>query len=141
MTQEQKEKILEFFRKEKLAVLSYLHGDQPRSAAIDFSETEDLDIVFTTLSGYRKYENLKQNPNVAFTFGGKNNVTIQFEGKAKELSRTEFLPYLKYHIQKNPVELKFSEMLEAKFFKVNPAWIRYSDFSAKPNNIFEIKFK
>ncbi|MBI5529960.1 MAG: pyridoxamine 5'-phosphate oxidase family protein [Candidatus Doudnabacteria bacterium] len=140
MNQEQKEKVLELLKKENLAVLSYLHGNKPRSAVIDFSETGDLEIIFTTLLSYRKYEDLKQNSNVALTFGGKNNITVQYEGEAKELGKTEFLPYLKYHIQKNPIELKFSEMLEARFFKVSPVWIRYSDYGAKPNNIFEIKF-
>ena len=140
MTQEQKDKILEFLKRENLAVISYDNNGQPRSAVIDFSETEDLDIIFTTLTHYRKYENLKQNQKVALVFGGKDNITIQYEGEAKELSKIEFLPHLKYHIQKNPVELKFSEMIEARFFKVSPTWVRYSYYGAKPNEIFEIKF-
>ena len=138
MTQEQQVQILEINKKENLAVLAYDNNGQPRSAAIDFSETENLEIVFTTLTNYRKYENLKNNPKVSLVFGGKENITVQYEGEAKELSRVGFLPYLKYHIQKNPVELKFSEMLEARFFKISPTWIRYSNFSAKPNEIFEI---
>ncbi len=140
MTQEQKDKILEFLKRENLAVISYDDNGQPRSAVIDFSETEDLEIVFTTLTHYRKYKNLKQNPKVALVFGGRDNITIQYEGEAQELSEIEFLPYLKYHIHKNPVELKFSEMIEARFFRVSPTWVRYSDYGAKPNEIFEIKF-
>ena len=102
MAPEQKKKILKLFKNENLAVLGYIHEDQPRSAVIDFSETENLEIIFTTLISYRKYKNLKKNPKVSFSFGGKNSITIQYEGEAKELSRVAFLPHLKYHIQKMP---------------------------------------
>ncbi len=136
---EQKEKVLEFINGQKLAVLSYDNNGQPSSAVIDFSETADLEIIFTTLIGYRKYLSLKKNPKVAFCFGGDQNITVQYEGVAKELGKLDFLPYLKYHLEKNPVEAKFAEMPEARFFKVSPTWIRYADYGAKPNNIFEIK--
>lgn len=140
MNTELKEKILKFLKKENLAVLSYVNKNQPQSAVIDFSETESLEIIFTTLTGYRKYKILKKNPKASLVFGGEDKLTVQYEGVAKEMSRLDFLPYLKYHIKKNPVELKFSKMLEARFFKVTPKWIRYSDYGVNPNEIFEIKF-
>jgi hypothetical protein len=58
MIQEQKERILQFLKNENLAVIAYDHSGQPRSAVIDFSETENLEVVFVTLTSYRKYENL-----------------------------------------------------------------------------------
>jgi uncharacterized pyridoxamine 5'-phosphate oxidase family protein len=140
MGPEQKTKILEFLKKENLANLAYNHGGQPRAAVIDFSETEELEIIFTTLLSYRKYESLKNNPKVAFVFGGKDNITLQYEGIATELGKLEFLPYLKYHLKKNPIEAKFAEMLEARFFKVKPTWIRYANYGSKPNEIFELTF-
>lgn len=135
-----KAKIFNILKSEKQAALSYLHGDQPRSAIIDFSETEELEILFVTLTGYRKYEDLKKHPKVSLVLGGKDNITVQYEGVAEELSKLQFLPYLKYHLQKNPVEAKFSEMLEARFFKVHPAWVRYADYGQEPYEIHEINF-
>ena len=140
MIQEQKEKILQALKKEHLVVLSTAVNGNPEAAVIDFSETKNLEIIFTTLVGYRKYKILKKNPKVALVFGGERKLTIQYEGKAKEIGRVKFLPYMKYHFKKNPIEIKFAKMLEARFFKVTPTWIRYADYGAKPNEIFEIKF-
>lgn len=139
MTQGEKEKILKFLQKEHLAVLSYAEKNQPKSAVIDFSESKSLEILFITLTSYRKYKILKKNPKISLCFGGKKNSTVQYEGLAEEISKLSFLPYLKYHIQKNPIELKFSRMLEAKFFKIKPVWVRYSNFKKSPNEIFEVK--
>ncbi len=141
MKNHNRDKILKFLRRENLAVLSYAENGQPKSSVVDYSEDEDLQIIFITLLKYRKYSLIKKNPRISLCIGGKNNITVQYEGIAKELTRLKFLPYLKYHIKKNPVELKFSKMLEAKFFIIKPTWIRYSDFSAKPNEIFEITYE
>ncbi len=59
MTQEQKNKVLDFIKNQNLAVLATSVGDKPEAAVVDFSETDDLEIIFTTLISYRKYENLK----------------------------------------------------------------------------------
>lgn len=140
MIKEQRKKILQTLKKEHLAVLSTAFKDAPEAAVIDFSETKNLEIIFTTLVSYRKYKILKKNSKVALVFGGERKLTIQYEGKAKEIGRVKCLPYMKYHFKKNPIEIKFAKMLEARFFKITPTWIRYADYVANPNEIFEIKF-
>lgn len=135
-----KDRILEYLRKHTLTVVASCFKDQPRAAVIDFSETENLEIIFTTMQYYRKYEDLLDNPKVAFAFGAQGEPTVQYEGIARELTREEFKPYQDYHVSKNPVEAKFAAMDEARFFKVVPTWIRYADYGAKPNDIFEITF-
>jgi uncharacterized pyridoxamine 5'-phosphate oxidase family protein len=147
MGQGQKNKILNkeriafnFLKAHKLGVIATLNARKPEAAAIDFSETSKLEVVFTTLAFYRKYKNLNKNSKAAFVVGGEKGVTLQYEGLARELSRGAFKKYYKRHVQKNPVEKKFASMPEARFFIVKPTWLRYSDFTAKPNNIFEITF-
>jgi len=147
MGQEPKKKIsdrrklvLNHLGKHKLGVIATLNARKPEAAAIDFSETSKLEVVFTTLAFYRKYKNLNKNSKVAFVVGGEKGITLQYEGLARELSRGAFKKYHNRHVQKNPVEKKFAAMPEARFFIIKPAWLRYSDFTAKPNNIFEITF-
>ena len=137
---EKKKLVLNFLKSHKLGVIATAGGRQPEAAAVDFSETPALEIILTTLAFYRKYKNLKKNRKVAFVVGGEKSITLQYEGLAQELSRLAFKKYYKRHIQKNPVEKKFAAMSEARFFKVKPTWLRYSDFTAEPNNIFEIIF-
>ncbi len=137
---EKKRLVLNFLKSHKLGVIATSGGKQPEAAAVDFSETSKLEIILTTLAFYRKYKNLKRNSRVAFVVGGEQGVTLQYEGLAEELSRAAFKKYYKRHIQKNPIEKKFDVMPEARFFKIKPTWLRYSDFTAKPNNIFEMKF-
>ncbi|MCL5008863.1 MAG: pyridoxamine 5'-phosphate oxidase family protein [Patescibacteria group bacterium] len=137
---EKKRKVLRFLKQHHMGVIATLGGSQPEAAAIDFSETAELEVVFTTLAFYRKYKNLRKNSRVAFVVGGEEKITLQYEGVAEELSVKAFAKYLKRHVQKNPVEKKFAAMPEARFFKVRPVWLRYSDFAAQPNNIFEINF-
>ena len=140
MKAREKQRILNFLKGHKLGVISTVESGKPEAAAIDFSETSALEIIFTTLVGYRKYKNLLKNSKIAFVVGGEENITLQYEGVAKELNRTAFKKYYKRHIQKNPVEKKFAAMPEARFFRVKPTWIRFSDFTAQPSEIFETKF-
>jgi len=138
---EQKRVVLDFMKSQKLAALATAdERGKPEVAMVDFSETGDLEVVVTTLIIYRKYRNLSQNKNVALAIGGADNITVQYEGAATELSREEFKKFAAYHIAKNPIEEKFAAMPEARFFKISPTWIRYSNYAAKPNEIFEIKF-
>jgi len=135
-----KKLVLGFLKSHKLGVIATAAGRQPEAAAVDFSETNALEIILTTLAFYRKYKNLKKNRKVAFVVGGEKSVTLQYEGLAEELSRNAFKKYYKRHVHKNPIEKKFGVMPEARFFKIKPTWLRYSDFTKQPNEIFELKF-
>lgn len=112
----------------------------PEAAIVDFSETIKLEILVTTMQQYRKYKNLLENPRVAFVVGSEEGVTVQYEGTAQELTPQIFKKYSAWHFKKNLVEAKFAAMSTARFFKLKPIWVRYSDFTRKPNLIFEMKF-
>jgi pyridoxamine 5'-phosphate oxidase-like protein len=83
-------KILEFAKRHRLAVLATVSAwNIPEAAAV----TEELELVFDTLTTSRKYINLKANPNIAFVIGWDNEATLQAEGIAEEL-RGSALPSL-----------------------------------------------
>jgi general stress protein 26 len=142
MTNSQKRKIiLDFIKKEKIGVLSTVTPDgKPEAAVMAISQTDNLELVFQTPKSYRKYINLKKNPNVAVAFGWdvKEFITVQYEGIAKEARGQEIDECRKIHIAKNPESEKYAYIPENKYFRVKPKWIRYWDFNS--NEKIELSF-
>ena len=137
----QKTKILNFIKKQKVCVLSTVtKSHKPESAVIEFGETNNLEIVFDTITTYRKYKNLQHNPNVAVAIGLDSDIIIQYEGKAIELVGTAAKKYKESYWKKNPKAQKWESCPGIKFFKIVPKWIRYSDLSKKKWEVFEVKF-
>ncbi len=65
-----KQLVLDFIRKQKLAVISTVGNKGiPESAVLEFGETEKLELVFDTFTTSRKYKNLQTNKNVSFVIG------------------------------------------------------------------------
>lgn len=55
-----------------------------------------------TLSTYRKYKNLQDNPRVSFVIGWDDDISVQYEGIAVELKGEELKKYQNIH--KSPVK-------------------------------------
>lgn len=113
---------------------------RPEAALVAITEVGNLELVFGTLNTTRKYKNLKKNPRVAITIGNdvEKAVTVQYEGAAVELEGSELERCRGLHIKKNPRSKKFANRPEQRWFKVTPAWVRYSDLAAKPQVEFEL---
>jgi general stress protein 26 len=138
---ENKTKILNFIKAQKICVLSTLSPDgKPESAVIEFGETDNLEIIFDTVETYRKYKNLSNNSNVAVVIGWDKDITVQYEGKAIELVGDDAKEYKELFWKKNPKAQKWENYPGIKFFKIIPKWIKYSDLSKNPWEVFEISF-
>ena len=126
-TEEKQEIILNFIKKHKIAVLATVFPNhKPEAAVIEFGETDDLELIFDTISTYRKYKNLKQNKNVAFVIGWDEDITVQYEGIAQELSGRRLERYQRLYWKKNPSAQHWMTNSDIRYFKVIPKWIRYS---------------
>lgn len=136
----QKSKILEFIKTQTLGVVSTIGSKdgKPQSAVMAFSEADQLEVIFGTFRDTRKYENLKNNPNVSYVIGW-GDVTVQYEGIAEEALGDQFELCRNIHLAKNPESKKYAFDPRQRFFKVKPTWIRYSDFSFDPEQVFEIQ--
>lgn len=133
--------ILDFLKQHTLAVIATVGTDsKPESAVVGISETEDLEVIFGTSNVSRKYQNLQSNPHVSFTIGwdDQDTITVQYEGRAQELSASEIEKAKAAHLKKIPTSAKFLERPDQRYFKVTPTWVRYSNF--RGNNIFEVTF-
>jgi uncharacterized pyridoxamine 5'-phosphate oxidase family protein len=86
---DKKKIILEFIKKEKLAVLATVGETVPESSVLEFGETDNLEIILDMFTASLKYKNMKANPNVSLVIGWDEDITIQYEGIAEELSGKE----------------------------------------------------
>lgn len=124
------ESVLKVLQNNKFCVVSTVSEDgSPQGAVMAFSQTDDLKIVFQTPSNSRKYMNLHENDRIAITVGWdkEDMVTVQYEGRARELSEEEIDQYREMHVRKNEDSRAYAYLPENKYFIVSPTWVRYSD--------------
>ncbi len=134
-----KETIRRLINQSKLAVLSTITPENTsESAVVEVSARDNLELIFDTLPIFRKYKNLNNNQNVSVVIGWEP-ATIQYEGIATELTGDVLEEYKQIHFSKFPEAVKF-EKLGIKFFRVIPRWIRYTDVSRQPWEVFEVEF-
>ncbi len=89
-----KKLILDFIKKQKLAVISTITPkNTPQSAVLEFGETNNLEIIIDMFTSSRKYKNLQTNPNVSLVIGWDENITVQYEGVAQELIGDKAIEY------------------------------------------------
>ncbi|HEX3139320.1 MAG TPA: pyridoxamine 5'-phosphate oxidase family protein [Rhizobacter sp.] len=112
----------------------------PQAAIIGFAVTDQLELVFDTLSSSRKAANLRVNPRLALVIGGWNEAqpkTLQYEGDAdfpggdelERLRQTYFKAF-----PNGPTRLSWPGIT---YVRVRPRWVRFSDFSVEPPAISE----
>ena len=136
-----KKAILEFISRERLAVIATVSPEgNPHGAVLEFGQTEELEIIFDTFERSRKYQNIINDPRVAFTIGWDKDITVQYEGIAHELSGDELEQSKQFYFAKNPGAQKWENVSGIRFFKVEPTWVRYSDLNVDPWEVFEVTF-
>ncbi|MEO6730687.1 MAG: pyridoxamine 5'-phosphate oxidase family protein [Ferruginibacter sp.] len=131
-----------FIRRYKYAVVATVSpGNSPESACVGIAVTEDLKIIFDTVSDSRKYQNLLLNPNISFVIGCDNGQTIQYEGTATIPDANELDSILRVYFEIFPDGKERKENWKnIAYFCVVPRWIRFSDFNQTDTQIEEMKF-
>ena len=126
----------------KYAVLSTVTKENlPEAALVGIAVTEDLKIIFDTVTTSRKFQNLNDNPAIAFVIGWDDEQTVQYEGIARIPSESELDELLKTYFDVFPEGVERKEnWKDIAYFCVEPKWIRYSNFN-QPGRIEELEFK
>ena len=139
---DKKKFLFDFIRKYKIAVIATVNQDgKPEAAVLEFGETENLELIFDTFSESRKCKNIQNNRNIAFVIGWDEDITVQYEGEAFELTHTnELEKYKQAFFKKNPEAKRWERRKGIVYFKVIPKWIRYSDLRVHLWKIFEVEF-
>ena len=135
------EEVFAFMDEERLGVLSTARRDgQPEAALMGIAVTPELEIVFDTVRSSRKYPILKENPQVAWVVGCTTEVTVQYEGEARELEGEELARYKKIYFAKWPDGPTRESWPGITYFVVRPKWVRYCDYNPGTRKIEEKEF-
>jgi len=138
--------VLNFLKEQPMATISTVAkgSNQPESALIAFTQTQDLEIVFESFIDTRKWRNLKTNPYVAFVIGWDTNkhITVQYEGIATPIPGSEAEKYIQLFLVKDtPCTEKFLRDPRVQLYKATPVWVRYSDYTMNVPKVIEIDFR
>lgn len=134
-----------FLSQQPMATIATLDAQtaKPESALIAFAELDSLEIIFETYYDSRKYANLQHNRRVALVVGfdPKKHVTLQYEGKATELTGDDIEKYKKIFLQKDtPCTEEFLNNPKVRLFIARPTWMAYSDYTGKKPKIIELNY-
>jgi general stress protein 26 len=131
--------LIAFLRAQKWAVeASVSPSGAPQAAVIGVAVTEDLELVFDTLSDTRKAQNLRANPRVAFVIGWDDGQTVQYEGVVDVPSGETLARLKEVYLAKFPDGVERESWPGITYFRARPTWIRYSDFRGATPAVIEI---
>ena len=114
----------------------------PQAAVIGIAVTDAFEIVFDTLGGSRKAQNLRVNRRVALVLGNSHDGderTIQYEGLADEPTGAELQRLKGIYFGVFPDGREREKWPGMTYFRVTPVWIRYSNYNVNPPEIVEFE--
>jgi len=133
--------LLQFLRQHRLAVQSSVSAlNHAQAAVVGFAVSEAFEIIFDTLDSTRKVANLRANPRIALVIGGLDagdERTVQYEGIADEPSGAELERLTEIYYQVYPDGRTRRSWPGLIYIRVQPTWIRYSDYNRDPPQITE----
>ncbi len=137
--------VLGFLRTQRHAVQASVTSlGLPQTALVGVAFTEQLEIVFDTLSGTRKFANLHANPQISFVIGGwedGNERTVQYQGVADFPDGAELQRLQTIYFEVFPLGRARLEWPDIAYVRVRPVWLRYSDYRSKPAVLQEFEFQ
>ncbi|MDQ2777480.1 MAG: pyridoxamine 5'-phosphate oxidase family protein [Acidobacteriota bacterium] len=133
--------VVAFIAGHKLGVLGSISPlGTPQSALVGIAVTPELEIIFDTVNTSRKYRNLTTNPAASFVIGWEGEITLQYEGEAREPRGPELGHHKEIYFAAWPECLAHENWPGIAYFVVRPKWIRYSDYNQTPPLIEEFLF-
>ena len=123
--------VLAFLRTKKFGVVSTLSPEgKPQAAVVGIAVTDDLEILFDTLTTTRKVRNLRRARSVAVVVGwDRDEITVQIEGPADEPHGAELARLKETYFASHPGGRERERWPNVTWVRVRPQWLRYSDFS------------
>jgi len=136
----QKERVHQFLQNHSLCVVSLVdnHG-QPISALVEFVVDNDLNLYFGTNRKFRKAKALENSKVVSVVVGGREDACVQMQTYSQKLIKDEnkkCKDKLVSRLQKNYFPIIPED--DFIFFKLTTNWVRYTDVSVMPWNVYEL---
>jgi hypothetical protein len=134
--------IYQFIAKQKLGVLGTLSSDgSPQSALVGIAVTPELEIIFDTVKSSRKFQNLMSYSGCSFVVGWTGEITVQYEGEARQTEGAELAHYQEVYFARWPECRSHLSWPDIAYLVVRPSWIRYSDFDQSPPFIEQFTYQ
>jgi len=102
------------------------------------------DVLMPGLDLTASIQNLRRNPAIAFVIGGPGageERTVQYEGVADEPAGPDLDRLKERYFVKFPDGRERQKWPGIAYFRVEPRWVRFSDFTAVPPQIVEFTFE
>ncbi|NEU96004.1 pyridoxamine 5'-phosphate oxidase family protein [Bradyrhizobium uaiense] len=131
--------LLAFLRMHRLAVVSTVHDGAPQAAVVGIAVSDELEIIFDTLTTSRKYRNLSTDPRAALVIGWDAEQTAQLEGVADFPTGAALAACKQVYFAAWPDGLEREAWPNIGYVRVRPNWVRFSDFGAVPARVGEIE--
>ncbi len=133
--------LYDFLSTQDLAVLATRSPvGPPQAALVGVAVTEDLELVFDTVRTSRKYANLAAGPRVALVLGWTGEVTVQYEGTARELTGEALEHDAAAYVRRFPDGQARRQWPEIAYVVVTPRWVRYSSYAEPAPCVEEFTF-
>lgn len=125
--------LLSFIKQQNLATVATVDANAaPEAAVVEFGELDDLTIIIDMLTSSRKYKNLQANKQVAVVIGWDDDITVQMNATATELSGEDLENAKLAYFAKNERAKKWADHPGIAYFALKPYWIKYSDVGQHP---------
>jgi uncharacterized pyridoxamine 5'-phosphate oxidase family protein len=132
--------VLKYLQTQRCGVIATATLDgRPEAALMDIAATGEGDIIFETTSATRKFENLRDNPRVAFVVGCGNEQTLQIDGIVDALLESELARLRDFYLSVFPQKASHPNWPGNHYFRVRPHWMRFSDYHM-PRSVEEFRF-
>lgn len=119
-------------RRHRLAVQASVSSSAaPQAAVVGIAVTDAFELVFDSVETTRKIGNLRRAPRIAFVIGGctmGDDRTVQYEGIADEPVGAERERVKSAYLAVWPGGRERESWPGLVYVRVQPTWIRYSDF-------------
>jgi PPOX class probable F420-dependent enzyme len=130
--------LLAFLRSQRLMVEATVSaGGKAQAAVVGYAVSDELELVFDTLTSTRKYQNLRRDPRIAVVIGW-DQVTVQLEGDADFPEGSELERLRQCYFATYPDGRERMAWPGITYVRVRPRWVRYSDFRQEPPRIEEV---
>jgi Pyridoxamine 5''-phosphate oxidase. len=118
-----KETALKMLDNQETCTLATASADGvPEAATVRYVYDDDLNVYINTGSTYRKYQNMKENSNVAIVVNSPPQ-NLQLEGQAREV-HDEIIEFIKTKYVDKYGRSKYLTNDESVFFEINTDWAR-----------------
>ena len=138
-----RDRLLAFMRQERYAVLASSGGDgAPQAALVGIVVSDQFEVFFDTLESSRKAGNLRRRPQAAMVLGPTTADavrTVQMEGPADEPRGADLARLLELYFARFPDGRDRRQWPDITYWRIRPAWIRFSDFAVVPPLIAEMR--